>query len=436
MSQTQSNLIRNKWQAIFTEKVREAEQIAQSSQRERAMSVEQLVQTLVLGCLEQETVSLRSWCEVAADLGCQITTSSLDERLTQRAVMLLHLVLQASVEYQVAVQTLPVEALQCFSRMVLYDSTVITLPPQLRCIFQGTSPEQGALKAQLAYDYLNGQLSALSIQEGRQPDQKDAGLLAQAVAGALLIFDLGYFNQQTLAQIAERQAYFVTPYQSQTALYDPATHASLDLVQALQQTEGDYFEINCLLGGKTQLRLRLIARRVSAEQAEKQRRGRKRQARQGGYTPSARSLLLCEWEIIVTNLPVTWRAQQVLDLYRVRWQIELIFKGWKSYLRLARFGDWRPERVLCQLYAGLIGAVLCQTCFAVVRYQQLEASFFKSLLVIRRHVTQLLVVIRHHWWGMARWSQDLAQALLRFARQPTLKAVPSTLQRLINWSLT
>ena len=87
MSQNQSNTFGQKWQHTLSELVIKAEQIAQSSQRKGKMSVEQLVQTLVLGCLEQEATSLRLWSEVAADLGCDITTSSIDERLTGRVVM-------------------------------------------------------------------------------------------------------------------------------------------------------------------------------------------------------------------------------------------------------------------------------------------------------------------------------------------------------------
>jgi len=67
MSQFESNSFGQKWQQILSELVKKAEYLAQSSQRKGKMSVEQLVQTLVLGCMEREKTSLRLWQEVAAD---------------------------------------------------------------------------------------------------------------------------------------------------------------------------------------------------------------------------------------------------------------------------------------------------------------------------------------------------------------------------------
>jgi len=42
----------------------------------------------------------------------------------------------------------------------------------------------------------------------------------------------------------------------------------------------------------------------------------------------------------------------------VRWQIELIFKLWKSYCGLREFAHLRRDRILTELYARMIGLVL------------------------------------------------------------------------------
>ena len=437
MSSNKSNTLQGKWQQILSDVVIEAEALVQSSQRQRKLSVEQLVQTLVIGCLEGEKVSLRLWSEVAADLGCEISASSLDERLTGRVVMLLHEVLQSSIRRQVDVSRLPVPRLQQFSRMILYDSTAITLPPILKHTFRaGRQTGVGHMKVQVGYDYLNAQLQCVSVHEGIEPDQHDGGLLAQAVPDALLIFDLGYFDQHDLKCITEQGAYFVTRYQSQTGLYDLQTGVAIVLLQQLQQTTGDWFEATYRLGREAQSKTRIVARRVSVATAAEHRRQVKRRAQADGYTPSQRSLALCDWEIIITNLPDDWTAQQVLDLYRVRWQIELIFKAWKSDLDLTHFGYWRRERVLCQLYATLIGAVLCHCTFATVRFTTHEASLFKAVRLIRRHISTLLPIIRRNWWGIGAWIERLRQALLKFAQQQNLETAPSSLRRLINWGLS
>lgn len=436
MDKVECNTLHQKWHQVLSEMVVEAEQIAQSSQRKRKMSVEQFVQTLVLGCLDLEEVSLALWSEIAEELGCEIKASSIDERLTKRAVMLLYIVLQLSIQRQVDVRVLPVEQLEQLSHLILYDSTLLRLPPIFKRIFQGSEDGFGQMRLQVGYDYLTGQLHWLDVQEGRDSDRKDIGLLAQAVEGALLIFDLGYFNQQTLADIKARNAFYVTRYQSQTHLYELETGDKIDLVEQLQQTDGDWFEITCRIGAKQKTPTRLIARRVSQSEADKRRRKVKDQARRSGYTASQRRLILCDWELIITNLSDEWTAQQVLDLYRVRWQIELLFKAWKSYLDLVQFGYWRAERVLCQLYATLIGAVLCQSTFASIRYIIAEASLFKAVRIIRRRISYWLPVIRRNWWGIMAWINNVRRALLNFGQQQNLETVPSTLRKLMDWGLT
>lgn len=434
MSPTQCNTFGQNWQHILSELVIKAENLAQSSQRKSKMSVEQLVQTLVLGCLEQEKTSLRLWSEVAADLGCEITTSSIDERLTERVVMLLYIILQWSIEQKLDVSRLPVKKLEQFCRVILYDATLLTLPPILKRVFQGSRDKtMGQMKLQVGYDYLNAQLQSVNIHEGIEPDQKDKGLLEQTVKGSLLIFDLGYFDQLVLAEMQARKAFFVTRYQSQTGLYDLETEADVDLVKELQDVKGNWFEAHYKLGRNAKVEVRLVARRVSQQETEKRRREVQKRAKSSGYTASQRSLIFCDWDIIITNLSDEWTAQEIMDLYGVRWQIELVFKAWKSYLDLGNFGYWRAERILCQLYATLIGAVLCQSAFASVRYIQSEASLFKAFRIIRRHISSLLAVIRRNWWGLGVWTRDLKQVLLKFGQQQNLETAPSTLRRLMNW---
>jgi len=401
------------------------------------MSVEQLVQTLILGCLDREQTSLRLWSEVAQELGCDITASSLDERLTYRLVGVLYEVLQGCIGHQLVVPQLPIKQLEELSRMLIIDSTAIQLPSALKDEFHGRSDVAlGQLKLQVCYDYLAGQVCLLEMREGVEPDQVFHDWLAQMEAQALFIFDLGYFSQAVLDTLNRGQAYFLTRYQSQTNLYEPETGAAIDLEAYLQQTTKTWIEMEVLLGAQVKTNVRLLARRVHPQELEARRRRAKREALKKGRTPSPRSLFLCDWEILVTNLPAHWTIQQVFDLYRVRWQIELLFKGWKSYLEVNVLGSYRAERVLCQLFASLIGAILCQATFALLRFSGSETSFFKSIHIIRRFIARLPAIIRRHWFGILAWGRDLCSAILKFGQQQNLEASPSSLRRLIYWGLS
>ena len=264
---------------VLSDLVKEAERLVQSSQRRRKMSVKQLVQSLVLGCLEKGKPSLSSWVDVASDLGCEITKSSLDERLTGRLVMLLYEVLQSSMRHRVARTALPKTKLDQFKRVILYDSTRISLSPIFKTLFKDTIKGQSSLKIQLGYDYLNAQFSHLAIGSGVAPDQRDEGLLELAEAETLICCDLGYFKQEKLRDLDQNDAHFILPLQSRVALYDCQTDQRVELWQVLKGDEGTYYQHDFKVGGRVKHPLRVIAFRLPQELAQKKRRHLRQRAK-------------------------------------------------------------------------------------------------------------------------------------------------------------
>ena len=83
------------------------------------------------------------------------------------------------------------------------------------------------------------------------------------------------------------------------------------------------------------LPLRLIALVLPEDQAEALRRQKQRQARDKGRTLSPEALFLAGFVLLVTTLPAqSWGKEQLLELYRARWQIEVLFKRIKQVLSL------------------------------------------------------------------------------------------------------
>ena len=82
--------------------------------------------------------------------------------------------------------------------------------------------------------------------------------------------------------------------------------------------------------------------------------------RPGGKTLQLRMVLLWtrhkkQYLVLVTNAPRrVLTAREVLQVYRLRWQIELLFKEWKSYANLHAFTSANAA-----LVEGLIWASLC-----------------------------------------------------------------------------
>ena len=82
-------------------------------------------------------------------------------------------------------------------------------------------------------------------------------------------------------------------------------------------------------------------------------------------------------------------AEVVETVYRIRWQIELLFKQWKSLLHLHVLKGTRPERIKCLLYGRLITIMLLMRLssyaawYAAVVLRR-EISFPKLILWLKR----------------------------------------------------
>lgn len=81
-------------------------------------------------------------------------------------------------------------------------------------------------------------------------------------------------------------------------------------------------------------------------------------------TPSDELVARQRFTILITNVSYEiWSWEVVGTVYKIRWQIELIFKSWKSQLGIHYLKGTRPERIRCLIYSRLITAALIFTMY-------------------------------------------------------------------------
>ena len=106
--------------------------------------------------------------------------------------------------------------------------------------------------------------------------------------------------------------------------------------------------------------VRLIAKALPQEMADHARQRARTRAKKQGRTLRDETLYACGFMLLLTNLPAAqWTAAQVLDLYRLRWQVEVLFHRWKSLLSLAHLRAHDPRMVQTYLLAKLLLIVMC-----------------------------------------------------------------------------
>lgn len=254
--------------------------------------------------------------------------------------------------------------LRPFRRVLIIDSSSWDVDEKLRGLLAGSGGSASAAncKLQTVYDYKCGELQFLDVTAGTVPDNRYTDRLPSLLGkGDLILFDLGYFKLTTLAAIADKGAYFLTRLLVGTGLTDPTTKSPVDLEKTLSGLDSGACEMEVLLGsgkcpGET---CRLIALRVSPQVADERRRRLHREAQKKGRAASKQHLRMCGWTLFTTNVPKHWLPlEMVRALYTVRWQIELVFKQFKSVLRIHRSDTGKENRLRCELYGKLIGAVI------------------------------------------------------------------------------
>jgi hypothetical protein len=291
---------------------------------------------------------------------------------------------------------LPAALLASFGRVFLEDSTQCCLHEKLAEAFKGSggSASRSTVKIDVIYELLSHHLHALTVTDGRAADQGQATAIVPLLrAGDLVIRDLGYFSLESLQQIAAKEAWFLSRLSPSVAVYasaDAATEA-LALVDHVQQTvEPQTVGDLAVYLGPRRLPCRLLAYRLPEEVVEQRRRTAYETARKKGRTPTHAYLHWLQYGWYITNVTaVVWAAEVVATVYRIRWQIELLFKQWKSLLHLHVLKGTRPERIKCLLYGRLITiTMLMRICSYAAWYAttvlRREVSFPKLILWLKR----------------------------------------------------
>ena len=226
----------------------------------------------------------------------------------------------------------------------------------------------------------------------------------------MFIFDLGYFKLKAFARIVEAGAYFLSRLNHQTTILDAATGRlqPLELAAFLKTVVANSIEHAIFLGAKEQVASRLVAYRLPESVVNERRRLAKKKAKKKGYTPSQAHLALLAWNLFITNVPRTiWKTETVGTAYPIRWQVELIFKSWKSSLHLASIKTKKADTTLWYLYGRMLLILLNYALCPQMRH---------TLWLKKKRALSLLKLVRHFQALADRWMQAIFQSELALRR--------------------
>jgi hypothetical protein len=321
-----------------------------------------------------------------------------------------------------------------FAGVFLRDATLVSLPPSLAALLPGRGGrhaphgQAAAVKLVLEAEVTTGALTEVSVLAGLDNEKAAPVAGGPLPAGALLLEGLGSFSGARLQAYAEQGVYVLTRVPAWTAFFDEGGRR-LDLVKLLRRAPGWQLERRVRILHGTQMAVRLLAVRLPEAEAERRRQRVRQEAKQRGRPVSQKKLELCAWNILVTNAPAELLGlQEACAARRVRWQIERVFKVFKSEGRIDAARGQCPWRVLCERFAKLLGMVVQQWALLAAGYQMLRHSARRACRRVRRRARQWLKGVRRVR-TLAREVVRLAKVLERRCRVVRRQAEPSTLDR-------
>jgi hypothetical protein len=368
-----SELIENLDLAIdpfFTpEELNQLAREAEFVRREGKLNGSLFFDLIVFHCEDLKSQSLNDLSVTLKDKhGVEITKQSLHERFNKYALAFLKEALEKMLQKQLNVSsTLPTD-FYGFNRILIKDSTCFQIDPSLAQYYPGSGGggSDAAVRIQFEYDILSGTINDLSVNAFNDQDAKNSFATIELTSkGDLVIRDLAYMSLDVLQSLELRDAFFLCRANPSVHIFEKKQdgYDKIDFIEITNHMRKH--GIKCLekevyLGCREKFKTRLILYLLPEEEYGKRIRKAEKNNKKKGRKPlskeyKARAAL----NLFITNTSARQiPPQKAWDFYRLRWQIELIFKIWKSICVIERVKKVNKHRLECYIYSKLVLIVL------------------------------------------------------------------------------
>lgn len=403
--------------------------------RRRKITGSGFAQAIVFGMMAHRRPTRGQRHKSAVNVGVNVSRQALDKRFNDKGAQFLRGLLGAAVTRAVAVPV-AIPLLARFTVVNVLDSSVVALPDELVDHFRGgrsgtTGGPKAAMKLTLGLDLNGGALCGPELADGRSADLSAECARATPPRGGLEIADLNYFDTAKFASWNGAGAYFLSRLKVRTAVYSPKGRR-LDVLKVLRAAGGGDVDLDVELGSRQRVPCRLLARRVPADVAARRRKRLLDKSRRRGDKASELALALCDWTILLTNVPrESLTVDEAVVLARMRWQIELVFKLWKSGGGIAEWRTSDPRAALCEIYGKLLAQVVRHWVIVVGAWSRSDRSLTKAAEVVQSMAMSLGAAVRSVT-KLGRLLRHIRQIMEITARMDKRKKAPNALDLMIS----
>lgn len=338
-------------------------------QRKSKLKSIDFLKTLMFIYHQGKACSLLELCgDLYHSCGLHIRKQSIQARFNERAVCFLKAVLSNLLKEEIPAMK-SVGTLTGFNRVRIKDSTRFALPDSYASVYQGhggaTHNSESMISIQYEYDLLSAKTLDLNMTSGTRNDQRDAKESTHDIQkNDLFLRDLGYATLNFMKQVIKGKAYFLNRLYPQINVYRQVDGQLEPLgfkacYRHMKKHHLPFLEYEVLLGKKEKIPARLVIYMAGQATYEKRLRKTSKHARSKGHQVSEDYKAQARLTTYITNTEKEKISAQIMaKVYGLRWQIELIFKIWKSQAHINQVKAMKIHRFECQLLARLIWLML------------------------------------------------------------------------------
>ena len=305
---------------------------------------------------KESTQSLEDYCREAFKEGISIRKQSLQERFNGYAADFMKSMVAYALSIKLRVNE--VKKSSKFGRIIIGDSTVYQLPPNFAGKYKGTGggASEAAIKIQYCYDVLGQQIIDVCVQSGTSQDSQYP--LQDVQKNDLRVEDLGYFKIQRLRDIQQAGAFFLSRLRLDIKVFilKDGEYECFNLEKEIKKLKrGLITSTEVYIGDKEKFPVRLVLEKVPAAIANEKRRRLKTEKQNKNKRITEKRLVFCDVNAYITNCDEEQLPSRLMrKCYSLRWQIEIMFKAWKSIFKIDKVKQMKLERFECMNYGCLI----------------------------------------------------------------------------------
>lgn len=327
-----------------------------------------------------------------------ISAQALQQRMNScSAVILMYKVLQKTIKTHTErrMEQIPKSTLFFAKRILVEDSTSFSLNSKLKNVFKGKggNSSEAAVKIDYIYELRENKPVKLSLYNGTDQDRKrSCWILPDIKPGDLVLRDLGYTSVNAFQGINAKKAFYISrmSYKTYNTYLPDQPDSAIDIIDYVNKhfEHQNVIDLDILLQSDIKMPTRIVIYRFPPEVVERNIRKYKQKATRLGTKLKYDMVKRLSFGLYITNIDRNILEAGMIDnVYRLRWQIELVFKNWKSLFHINALKGQNENRIRCLLYGRLIAIFLLQLIYARLVYisekhfnhEMSEAKFIKYM---------------------------------------------------------